>query len=163
MGIERTRSAAAGRQGRRAAISLVWLAGLAGCSTFDRDFRSALGAHPDPEPLLGAWEGGWRSEVTGHTGGLRALITRAEKGGFRTRYRATYGCCFSFEYTVEMTVEPRGEALGFRGSADLGWLAGGVYSYEGQVKGAEFTSAYRSKSDRGVFEMRRPSPPSPSP
>jgi len=44
----------------------------------------------------------------------------------------------------------------FQGDENLGWLAGGVYHYEGRVSPTNFHSTYRSKYDHGTFEMGRP-------
>lgn len=92
------------------------------------------------------------------------------------RYRAEYGGCFSFEYTVPMALEREradigtdaagggaaGDATGalcrFSGSADLGWMAGGLYRYEGIADGKTFTATYSSASDHGVFRLLRPAP-----
>ncbi len=73
----------------------------------------------------------------------------------QARYHATYGPFFTFEYTVPMTVSRAGEAFRFSAGADLGWLAGGWYDYEGRVVGDEFTSTYRCKRDHGTFRMSR--------
>jgi len=138
---------------------------LGGCSTFERDWEAAASAGAAAEGSLeGRWQGTWLSEVNEHTGDLRAIVTRREKDTgsqaeprpeYDARYHATYGCCFSFEYTVPMTASREGETLRFEGSADLGWLAGGVYHYTGEVRGDEFHSTYKSEDDHGTFRMRR--------
>ena len=141
---------------------------LAGCgSTFDRDWESSLSAPAGGSArggLDGCWEGTWRSEVNGHEGGLRCIITAKEDRGFDARYFASYTWCifpFTFEYTVPMTAERDGRAWKFRGSAELGcWIAGGLYEYEGRVEGDEYAATYRSSDDRGVFTMKR-APPHP--
>ncbi len=43
----------------------------------------------------------------------------------------------------------------FQGKADLGFLAGGTYAYQGQVSNHVFQATYRAKSDHGVFHMQR--------
>ena len=45
--------------------------------------------------------------------------------------------------------------LSFTADADLGWLAGGKYEYDGSVEGDDFQSTYNSKGDHGTFEMQR--------
>ena len=86
---------------------------------------------------------------------MRALITSEGPDRYRARYRATYGCCFRFEYAVPITAVQEGDVLRFEGSADLGWLAGGRYQYKGEAELRKFTSTYRSKSDHGSFHMDR--------
>ncbi len=127
---------------------------LSGCSTFERDWEAAASTPADP--VLGRWEGTWLSAVNGHKGGLRCLISKDEQGKTQARYRATYACCFSFEYTVEMHVRAEGTVHHFEGLADLGWLAGGEYHYEGKITPAGSESTYSSESDNGTFRMDRP-------
>jgi hypothetical protein len=71
----------------------------------------------------------------------------------QARYHATYGCCFTFEYTVPMVVAQEGEIHRFAAEADLGWLAGGRYEYAGEIAGDTFTSTYRCARDHGTFQM----------
>jgi hypothetical protein len=55
-----------------------------------------------------------------------------------------------------MQAEKSDHVLRFEGEADLGWLAGGVYRYDGQATPASFFSTYKSKYDHGTFQMKRP-------
>ena len=141
----------------RLILVLACLAPLAGCSTFERDWKALAGqpAATAEGGLEGRWAGTWTSDANGHSGGLRCIITRDEHDTLRARYHATYGCCFTFEYDMPMTARREGEALRFAAEADLGWLAGGRYEYDGTVVGDEFTSTYTSKSDHGMFRMTR--------
>jgi hypothetical protein len=132
---------------------------LAGCSSFERDWRAAAAAPSPADPLAGAWKGEWRSQANGHGGGLRSLVTPLPEGRYQARYKATYGCCFTFEYSVPMTVVRDGDTNRFHGSASLGFLAGGEYHYGGEASRGRFTCTYRSNSDHGIFEMEKVSPP----
>lgn len=127
----------------------------AGCSSFERDWKAAAAAPAPSDPLAGLWEGEWRSRATGHGGGLRSIITPLAEGGYLARYQARYGCCFSFEYSVPMTVAREGDRDRFQGSADLGFLAGGEYHYGGEASQGRFSCTYRADSDHGVFELKR--------
>jgi hypothetical protein len=138
----------------RAALLLVIAA--AGCSSFERDWRALETAPEPPAPLAGRWQGSWRSEVTGHTGGLRAIVTRTAGETYEARYRATWGCCFTFEYTVPLAAASEGDLYTFGGEADLGWMAGGLYRYSGQATADSFRSTYSAAKDHGTFEMARP-------
>jgi hypothetical protein len=126
------------------------------CSTFDRDFsefRTAAGA----SSLVGAWEGSWHSDPSGHHGELRCILSQTDSG-YRSRYYATFTFLLplSFEYEVPLTVLREGEAWRFRGSAFIDYLiAGGWYEYEGLVTGDEFVASYRASFDSGVFRMKR--------
>ena len=48
------------------------------------------------------------------------------------------------------------EAERFRGSADLGKLAGGIYHYEATITPTHFHSTYTNRYDHGTFRMERP-------
>lgn len=106
--------------------------------------------------MAGRWEGKWISEVHGHNGALRCVITEAADGNHDARFRATYMKLLKFSYTVPLSVVETNGVWRFSGQEDLGTIAGGVYHYEGNASQAEFQSTYRSKSDHGVFEMQRP-------
>ena len=140
----------------RFAAVLALVAAAAGCSTFDDDWKAAQGFAVGIE---GRWEGTWSSDANGHTGGLRCLVTRRPDQGFDARYHATYsGCCgtVSFEYTVPMTVQDDPDGWRLRGSADLGWIAGGVYEYDGLATLRRFFCNYQSSGDHGIFSLERP-------
>ena len=101
----------------------------------------------------GRWKGGWKSEVSSHTGELFCLITKKDENTYLTRYRAIYADIFSFEYTVAITIKREDGVIKFYGKEDLGWMAGGVYEYEGKATKTEFISTYRCESDHGTFNM----------
>ena len=128
----------------------------AGCSTFDDDWKASEGFATGVE---GRWEGTWSSDANGHHGGLRCLVTRRPDQGFDARYHATYSdwCgTLSFEYTVPMTIEPGPDGWKLHGSADLGWLAGGVYEYDGVATVLRFFCNYQAEGDHGIFQLERP-------
>lgn len=139
-----------------AAAGLGLLAAAAGCSSFENDWRAAEGFAVGIE---GRWEGTWSSDASGHEGGLRCLVTRRPDEGFDARYHATYsGWCgtVSFEYTVPIRVRPGPDGWRLEGKADLGWLAGGEYQYDGLATPERFFCNYEAPEDHGVFTLRRP-------
>ena len=131
---------------------------VTGCSTFDRDFEAARAPSEGTSTLVGAWEGDWHSDPSGHAGGLRCIVTRSG-GGFSSRYHATFNFLFiplSFEYEVPLSALQEGDAWRFRGAAVIDYfIAGGPYEYEGLVQGDEFIASYRASFDSGVFRMKR--------
>ena len=137
-------------------VSLTSVLFVCGCSTFERDWRNAALAPIAPGSVEGRWEGHWKSEVNGHTGKLRCLLTKQDETRCEARFKATYWKVLRFTYTATLAGEERDGAWRFNGSADLGKAAGGVYRYEGQATATNFHSTYRSEYDHGVFEMRRP-------
>lgn len=131
---------------------------LSGCSSFHRDFKALDTTADATDDILGRWEGTWISDQNGHHGILRCIVEpHPEKSGrYLARFRATFARFMSFQYHLEMTTERRKDVVHFKSKADLGWLAGGVYKYEGQATATEWRSTYRSKKDHGRFEMNRP-------
>lgn len=139
-------------------LSLVFIV-ASGCSSFNRGWKKAASAPTPTDSIAGRWEGTWRSDVNGHNGGLRCLMTPSTNGLFSARFHATYKLWFlpvSGSYTVPLSARANGGQWEFVGDADLGWYAGGHYRYRGNASDTNFFSTYDSKHDRGVFEMRRP-------
>jgi hypothetical protein len=138
--------------------TLVLMLLTAGCSSFNRDWKAAASMPVQPGDLQGRWQGRWISEVNGHNGDLRCIATKTgnENGTYRARFRATYAGTIKFGYTVPLQAEQKDGAYVFTGDADLGWLKGGVYHYEGHADGMNFFSTYRCKYDHGTFQMGRP-------
>ena len=129
---------------------------LCGCSSFNRAWKQAGSTPAPPDSIEGRWDGRWLSAANGHTGNLRCLITKKADGPYEARFRASYMKVLRFSYKVPLTVTRTNESWQFRGEADLGKMAGGVYHYEGSTTATQFHSTYRSKYDHGDFELARP-------
>lgn len=128
-----------------------------GCSTFHRDWKKA-GLEPAPSAgIAGRWDGSWRSEVNGHHGRLRCLVTKTEAGKYQARFHANFWTILSFGYTVPLASQDVGGEVKFQGSADLGKSAGGEYRYDGRANATNFFSRYNSAADHGTFQLTRPS------
>lgn len=137
-----------------------WLVALllAGCSTFNYEWRQAA-KRPVPEKgIAGPWEGRWISEANGHRDQLRALITPVDTNHYDVKFHAAYKKWITvhFGYTVRMETKPDANGVAFHGAENLGVLAGGIYTYKGRADATNFFSTYQSKYDRGTFKMKRP-------
>ena len=137
-------------------VLLVLSLGATSCSTFHREWDRAADVPPPATGLQGRWEGSWLSDVNGHNGRLRCLISAQPDGMFQARFHAKYWKIFSFGYTVMLRAEPADGRYQFEGQADLGRLAGGLYRYEGHVERTNFFATYACKYDHGTFQMSRP-------
>jgi hypothetical protein len=140
-----------------------------GCS-FDRRWRQlsheawaqnsavATTAPAPADPLAGRWDGKWVSEQDGHSGRLRAIVTRVDGETYHIEYDGWFFGMLRFTHGMNViaTRAADGNAIHFEGREDLGSLAGGVYRYDGAADGREFKSTYQSSEDHGRFEMRRP-------
>lgn len=115
----------------------------------------------NPTTLLGAWEGTWRSEASGHTGTLRAIVTAPSPEANPTHYTFHYEPVWKQMLRVSLKAEheaKRKDARGpwiLSGEKDLGVL-GGVYRFTGTATTISFKANYASAVDHGVFEMKRP-------
>jgi hypothetical protein len=127
---------------------------FAGCSGFNRQWDDAQGL--DSTGLSGRWTGTWTSESTGHQGRLRCIVTPRGGEAYDARFHAIYCGIIPFESSVRLTAVERGGMWRFRGEKDLGWVAGGAYTYEGEADSEKFMARYVSAKDRGAFEMTRP-------
>jgi len=125
-----------------------------GCS-FSRAWNAAARTPVPANDIQGRWQGTWLSEVNGHTGKLRCIITKQDEGKYQARYHATYRKILGFGYTVTLDATHTNGIYKFSGDADLGW-AGGVYHYTGQANSTNFFSTYQSKYDHGIFQTSRP-------
>lgn len=127
----------------------------AGCGSFNHNWNE----HQEPNPLPnleGRWQGVWLSDVTHHTDKLRCVVTKKDDGSYAARFQAKYHTVLTFGYTVPLKVETAASGFKFSGEANLGWLAGGLYNYDGHADTTNFFSTYTSKYDRGTFQMTRP-------
>lgn len=144
----------------RLACTLIILACVAlasGCSPFEHDWNAAAGAKPaDATDITGRWQGTWTSEASGHSGGLRCLITRIDTKTYHARYAATFWSIFHFGYEMDLTAERQVDWVHFQGEADLGAMAGGLYHYDGHANAESYSATYRSSQDHGNFVMKRP-------
>jgi hypothetical protein len=158
-GLSSSRPAAAFRHGLAATVCLAAALLLAGCSTFEHEWQAARRLPRLEDDLAGRWEGTWRSKATGHNNQLRAVIATGTNGVYSTQFHARYKIGifrFSFGYTVPLRAALTNDIHQFHGETDLGWLAGGLYRYEGSATGTNFFSTYRSKYDHGEFQLQRP-------
>jgi hypothetical protein len=142
----------------RVLFSLVLPAGLllaTGCTTFNHDWAKTANRPAPTNELSGRWEGTWRSEVNGHNGKLRCVVTQKKDGTYKARFHAIYQKVLGFGYTVQLSVTETNGVFQFSGQANLGWWAGGVYDYEGRAREMHFFSTYRCKYDHGTFQLTR--------
>jgi hypothetical protein len=140
--------------GSRCFAMMVLVTLLAGCSSFDRDYRQAA-TSGSAQGIEGAWEGRWESQA-GHGGGdLRAILTRTASDTCHARFRAQFWGIFEADEEVDLHLSGTSPVRA-SGEADLGWLKGGVYRYEATLAPGKFDATYESKHDHGVFNLARP-------
>jgi hypothetical protein len=129
---------------------------LTGCSSFHREWRAAIKQPIPANSIEGPWTGTWHSDQNGHHGSLRCVVTKTSDTSYRAHYRATYKSILHFSYVATLNAHETNGAVALKGEADLGKLAGGVYTYEGTATPTEFHSNYANKYDHGAYDLTRP-------
>jgi hypothetical protein len=122
---------------------LVGLVG--GCSSFEQSWRQMAEAPPVNDEVLGRWEGRWASEATGHGDVLRCIITKQADGAYDAWFRARFMKVFNGEYHAALEATRHGDHWRLSAAADLGFLAGGVYRQEGQIRDGLYSTTYQSE------------------
>ena len=128
-----------------------------GCSSFNQDWEQA--AQVPAQGVEGRWIGDWHSDYNQHEGPSRCLITKKDGNTYHTRFHAKYKLGFltiSYPYDMDMTITQDAKTYSFKGEADLGWLAGGVYQYDGNGTLANIDMDYQASKDHGTFRLYRP-------
>jgi hypothetical protein len=137
---------------------VVVLSLCAGCGTFEREWNRVSHQPALTNEIAGRWTGEWRSEKNNHHGKLRCIITPHGGEAYMARFHAVFWKIFTANYMVPLNATNVNGEYHFTGSANLGGLGGGTYTYEGNANAEHFHSTYKSKHDEGVFEMKRPAP-----
>ncbi len=122
---------------------------------FERQWQEYQPSAMSANSIEGRWEGEWISEVNGHHGGLRCILSRTGAGDYHADFHATYSKVLRVCYSVDLSVREANGRFLLKGEANLGRLAGGIYYYEGEATPAEFKCSYRCKYDHGTFHMTR--------
>ncbi|MFC5454015.1 hypothetical protein [Prosthecobacter fluviatilis] len=139
----------------RLALGLIFLTTLPSCGFA---FRSAWKKAPATTGAEGKWSGTWHSDATGHQGTLRCVVSAPvdKKGGHEFFYHATWKKILSGSYKATHTVQKQKDGTyTFKGEHKMPDWAGGLYHYEGTIKGNDFNACYQSSMDRGTYTMKR--------
>lgn len=151
----------------RFATFLLFLTVLPSCGL---SFRSAWKNAPSSaNGIDGRWEGNWVSTASGHTGKLRAVISKEENlpytcgAGVPLRsfsrsffYHCTWRGILSAGFkTKHEVVKQKNGTYTFKGDHQMPKWVGGTYHYQGTIKGDDFNACYESGMDRGTFTMKR--------
>jgi len=143
------------------------LVALPGCTSFDSRWNATQPqAFADPAaPLAGKWEGQWASDSTGYKGIYQALVVPApsvySKDGVPAQQyhleskQILYDVLFNETgFVLTATTEKDGK-VHLVGQVDRGTRFGGIYKYDGYVKGDTFFCDYTSERDCGTLSLHR--------
>ncbi|MBN8422541.1 MAG: hypothetical protein J0L73_26750 [Verrucomicrobia bacterium] len=135
-------------------------------------FRSAWKKVPDTGGVEGKWEGTWLSDATGHQGTLRCVVEKPTHRGIVIGaagedvgpapadrvffYHATWKKILSGSYKAAHIVQKQKDgSYTFKGEHKMPNWAGGLYHYEGTIKGDDFKACYQCSMDKGTYAMKR--------
>lgn len=154
----------------RIALGLIFLTTLPSCGfAFRKAWKEGGYAVPPSGPTIssgptknhlppGKWEGTWHSDATGHQGTLRCVTSNTinHQGDHEFFYHATWKKILSGSYKAVHTVKKlKDGSYTFKGEHKMPDWAGGLYHYEGTIKGNDFNACYQSAMDRGTYTMKR--------
>lgn len=125
------------------------------CPNFKQAWRTADEQSRSGGALEGRWEGEWVSQGNGHRGALRCVLVQLDNTRYRATFHARYARLLRVCYSVELSARPAGQGVALKGEADLGRLAGGVYTYEGQADGGQLQCSYGCRYDHGTFSLAK--------
>lgn len=103
----------------------------------------------------GPWEGTWTTKTNGHTGDLRAIVSKAPDGEYDFHYHATWKKFLQGGYKVKFPAKRSGSTYRVDGSKDLGIF--GAFGHKATITPSRYEATYSNdKGDLGTFSMRRP-------
>ena len=105
--------------------------------------------------LTGYWSGYWQSCTTGHTGPLEATFCRINASQYRADFSGRFFKLVPFRYSVILDViHEEDDTVELAGSSYLGRLFG-MFRYQAEATGCNFTADYASCKDNGQFVLCR--------
>jgi hypothetical protein len=109
----------------------------------------------DKLDLSGKWSGSWRSEISDHTGPLKAKFTVLENSKVQARFSGRFFKIIPFRFNVTLEiVEDKDGVVTLKGKEDLGRTLG-TYTYNATYSKGKFVAKYVTEKDKGVFEVSR--------
>lgn len=127
-----------------------------------RGRRKSPGSDQPPAPHVeGRWTGQWQpsgaaNASTARGQGRSEIVCAVESRGggiWHATFEGESG--HAYKYSVEMRGRQEGDAVLFKGSADLGEQNGGVFDWLGRATEEQFVGYYSSAHYTGVFSLKR--------
>lgn len=114
------------------------------------DYRAGKISAPE-----GPWEGTWATKTNGHTGNLKAIVSKAPDGEYDFHYYATWKKFLQGGYKVRFPVTRSGSTYYVDGEKDLGIF--GSFGHKAKITRNSYEATYSNdKGDLGTFSMKRP-------
>jgi hypothetical protein len=144
---------------KTAGLLLVCTVIMAGV-TFAQAPRGGRGA-AQPLDIAGSWTGTWSnfnpaqasSQPNVVCAKLDAKVTLAANGVWEAVFEGD--CGRPYKYSIKMEGRQSGNAVLFKGTADLGQADGGVYDWIGRANNTDFIGFYTNAFTTGFFNLKR--------
>ena len=109
----------------------------------------------DKLDLEGKWSGSWRSEISEHTGPLKAKFEVLDDSKVQARFTGRFFKFIPFRFNVTLeVVDIKDGVATLKGREDLGRTLG-TYTYNATYSKGKFVAKYTTEKDKGVFEVSR--------
>ena len=125
--------------------------------------QGGRGARGPQQPLdiAGTWTGTWSnfnpaqasSQPNVVCAKLDAKVTRGAEGVWEAVFEGD--CGRPYKYSIKMEGRQSGNAVLFKGTADLGQADGGVYDWIGRANNTDFIGFYTNAFSTGFFNLKR--------
>ena len=126
----------------------------------DRGRGAGRGAPAQPLDISGNWSGTWSSynptQATSQPNVVCAKLD-AKVAMVNGVWEASFegDCGRPYKYAIKMEGRQTGNAVLFKGTADLGAADGGVYDWIGRATNTDFVGFYTNAFSTGVFTLKR--------
>ena len=105
--------------------------------------------------LSGKWNGTWRSEISEHSGPLKAKFTVIEDSKVQARFNGRFFKLIPFHFNVTLEIVKNEDGVvTLKGKENLGRTLG-TYTYNATYSNGKFVAKYSTDKDKGVFEVSR--------
>jgi hypothetical protein len=120
------------------------------------------GGPQQPLDISGTWTGTWSNfnpaQATSQPNVVCAkLEAKVARGTGEGAWEAVFegDCGRPYKYTIKMEGKQSGNAVLFKGTADLGQADGGVYDWIGRANNTDFIGFYTNAFSTGFFNLKR--------
>lgn len=109
----------------------------------------------EAQDAAGFWRGTWTDTNTGHTGPLKATITRCDDTHYRAVFTGRFFGVVPFRFAATLTVVGvEGDTLLLAGTERVGLLFG-TFTYQARVTSDCFVADFCASRYQGRFVMQR--------
>jgi len=126
----------------------------------ERGQRGGRGGPAQPLDIAGNWTGTWSNynptQTTSQPNVVCAKLD-AKVAMVNGVWEATFegDCGRPYKYSIKMEGRQTGNAVLFKGTADLGQADGGVYDWIGRANNTDFIGFYTNAFSTGLFTLKR--------